>query len=286
MAEISLARDFPLSSEADWQALVKEALKGAPLSSLGTTSYDGIAIEPLYARAKDGNVIPGREPGEAWAVMQRVDLPDAETANAQILDDLNNAARGIVLVFEGAVGDYGYALPATEAAIEAILKGVHLDWGVPIELDFGPPSRQAATARRELREGERACARLGQYPLRLRSVRRHGHAGRGAQALERARAGGDRPHLQSCVARFHWSLLRRRRETGPRGRRIGSAGACLRACQCRHLSPRARGSRHVPRGCAPLDLLPSCRRPGSVPDHRQVSGDPETLGARRRGVRA
>ena len=144
MAEISLARDFPLSSEADWQALVKEALKGAPLSSLGTTSYDGIGIEPLYARPKDGNVISGREPGEAWAVMQRVDLPDAETANTQILDDLNNAARGIVLVFEGAVGDYGYALPATEAAIEAVLKGVHLDWGVPIELDFGPPSRQAA----------------------------------------------------------------------------------------------------------------------------------------------
>ncbi|MGB3035846.1 MAG: methylmalonyl-CoA mutase family protein, partial [Methyloceanibacter sp.] len=144
MAEISLARDFPLSSEADWQALVKEALKGAPLSSLGTTSYDGIGIEPLYARPKDGNVISGREPGEAWAVMQRVDLPDAETANTQILDDLNNAARGIVLVFEGAVGDYGYALPATEAAIEAVLKGVHLDWGVPIELDSGPPSRQAA----------------------------------------------------------------------------------------------------------------------------------------------
>ena len=63
--------------------------------------------------------------------MQRVDLPDAETANTQILDDLNNAARGIVLVFEGAVSDYGYALPATEAAIEAVLKGVHLDWGVP-----------------------------------------------------------------------------------------------------------------------------------------------------------
>src|SRR6476620_11723537 len=144
MAEISLSRDFPLSSEADWQALVKEALKGAPLSSLGTTSYDGIGIEPLYARPKDGNVISGREPGEAWAVMQRVDLPDAETANTQILDDLNNAARGIVLVFEGAVGDYGYALPATEAAIEAVLKGVHLDAGITLELDFGPPSRQAA----------------------------------------------------------------------------------------------------------------------------------------------
>ena len=144
MAELSLARDFPPAQEADWQALVKEALKGAPVSSLRSVSYDGIVIEPLYARAKDATVIPGREAGEAWGVMQRIDLPDADAANAQILDDLNHAASGAVLVFEGAVGDYGYALPATEAAIDAALKGVHLDWGVPIELDFGPPSRQAA----------------------------------------------------------------------------------------------------------------------------------------------
>ena len=144
MAELSLARDFPPAREADWQTLVQEALKGAPLSSLRSVSYDGIVIEPLYARAKDATVILGREAGEAWGVMQRIDLPDADAANAQFLDDLNHAASGAVLVFEGAVGDYGYALPATEAAIETALKGVHLDWGVPIELDFGPPSRQAA----------------------------------------------------------------------------------------------------------------------------------------------
>ena len=144
MAELSLARDFPPAQEADWKALVKEALKGEPVSSLRSVSYDGIVIEPLYARAKDATVIPSREAGEAWGVMQRLDLPDADAANAQILDDLNHAASGAVLVFEGAVGDYGYALPATEAAIDAALKGVHLDWGVPIELDFGPPSRQAA----------------------------------------------------------------------------------------------------------------------------------------------
>ena len=76
MAELSLARDFQAAEEADWQALVKEALKGAPLSSLRSTSYDGIAIEPLYARAQGASVIPGREPGEAWGVMQRIDLPD------------------------------------------------------------------------------------------------------------------------------------------------------------------------------------------------------------------
>ena len=144
MAELSLARDFPPAEEADWQALVKEALKGAPLSSLRSTSYDGIAIEPLYARAQGASVIPGREPGEAWGVMQRIDLPDPEAANAQIMDDLYNAASGVTLVFDGAVGDYGYALGATEQAIEKALKGVHLDAGITLELDFGPPSRQAA----------------------------------------------------------------------------------------------------------------------------------------------
>ena len=144
MAELSLARDFPPAQEADWQALVKEALKGAPLTSLRSTTYDGIVIEPLYARAQDGAVIAGREPGSAWSVMQRIDLPDADDTNTQIFDDLNNAASGAVLVFSGAVGDYGYALPATEQSIERALKGVHLNAGITLELDFGPPSRQAA----------------------------------------------------------------------------------------------------------------------------------------------
>jgi tripartite-type tricarboxylate transporter receptor subunit TctC len=91
MAEFPLARDFPQAELADWQALVAEALKGAPLTSLRSTTYDGIVIEPLYARAKDANVIPGRVPGEPWAVMQRIDLPDPAAANTQVLDDLNNA---------------------------------------------------------------------------------------------------------------------------------------------------------------------------------------------------
>ncbi len=144
MAEFPLARDFPEGKLADWQALVAEALKGAPFASLRSETYDGIAVEPLYARAKDANVIPGRVPGEPWAVMQRIDFPDPVAANTQILDDLNNAASGVQLVFEGAVGDYGYALPATKQAIEQALADVRLDWGVPVELDFGPPSVQAA----------------------------------------------------------------------------------------------------------------------------------------------
>jgi methylmalonyl-CoA mutase len=132
------------SREADWQALVAEALKGAGFDTLRSRIYDGLVIEPLYARATVANVIPGRAPGTPWQVMQRIDLPDPKAANAQALDELHNGASGLTLVFPGAISDYGYALPPTEAAIAQTLEGVHLDAGITLELEFGPPSRQAA----------------------------------------------------------------------------------------------------------------------------------------------
>jgi methylmalonyl-CoA mutase len=144
MAELSLARGFPPADEAAWQALVKNALKGAPFSALRSETYDGIAVEPLYLRAQEARPIAGRAPGHPWNIMQRIDHPDAKVANAQILDDLNNGANGIVLVFEGAVGDHGYALPATGSAISAALDDVYLDAGIAIDLDFGFQSKEAA----------------------------------------------------------------------------------------------------------------------------------------------
>lgn len=144
MVELTLARNFPPADEAAWKALVEEALKGAPFVSLRTESYDGIAIEPLYARAQGTQRVAGRAADRPWSVMQRIDLPDAKAANAQALDDLSNGANGLNLVFEGAVGDYGYALPATEAAISEALDNVYLDAGIAAEFDFGPPSRQVA----------------------------------------------------------------------------------------------------------------------------------------------
>lgn len=145
MAEQNLAGAFPAADEAAWKALVDEALKGARFASLQSRSYDSIVIEPLYARAKDASPIAtGHASGEPWSVMQRVDLPDPAAANKQILDDLNNGANGLALVFEGDVGDYGYALPATEAAVKQLLDGIHLEAGIAVELAFGPPSRQVA----------------------------------------------------------------------------------------------------------------------------------------------
>jgi methylmalonyl-CoA mutase len=142
MVELSLARNFPPADEAAWKALVAEALKGAPFALLQSKSYDGIAIEPLYPRSQGAERIAGRAAAAPWSVMQRIDLPGAKAANVQALDDLSNGANALNLVFEGAVGDYGYTLPATEEAITATLDGVHLDAGIGVELDFGPPSRQ------------------------------------------------------------------------------------------------------------------------------------------------
>ncbi len=144
MVELTLARNFPPADEAAWKALVEEALKGVPFASLRSKSYDGIAIEPLYPRAQGASRIEGRAAGAPWAVMQRIDLPDAKAANAQALDDLSNGANALTLVFEGAVGDYGYALPATGAAISAALDNVYLDAGIAVDLDLGRPSKDAA----------------------------------------------------------------------------------------------------------------------------------------------
>jgi methylmalonyl-CoA mutase len=75
--------------------------------------------------------------------VQRIDLPDPEAANKQILEDLNNGASALSLVFEGALGDYGYALPATGAAISAALADVFLDAGIALDLDLGVDSQDA-----------------------------------------------------------------------------------------------------------------------------------------------
>src|SRR5262245_1773866 len=144
MAEISLAKGFAPAGDAAWRALVEEALKGTPFAALKAKSYDGITIEPLYGRAREARPIPGAGRGLPWSVMQRIDHPDAKAANSQILDDLNNGANGIALVFEGAVGDHGYALAANGTAISAALDDVYLDAGIALDLDLGLQSKDAA----------------------------------------------------------------------------------------------------------------------------------------------
>jgi methylmalonyl-CoA mutase len=76
-------------------------------------------------------------------VLQRVDHPDPATANAQALQDLENGATSLSLVFAGSAGAHGYGLPPSPDGIARALDGIHLDGGISLELDLGPQAKDA-----------------------------------------------------------------------------------------------------------------------------------------------
>ncbi|MGZ5871854.1 MAG: methylmalonyl-CoA mutase family protein [Bradyrhizobium sp.] len=142
--DLPLAADFAPATYDDWRKLVDGVLKGAPFEKLVSKTSDGLRIEPIYRRAHDAPPIAGRPAAAPWQIMQRIDHPDAATANAQAVHDLENGATGLTLVFAGGNGAYGFGLDPTAQAIEKILDGVFMDAGIGIELQVGPQSRMAA----------------------------------------------------------------------------------------------------------------------------------------------
>ena len=144
-SDMPYASAFPPVEEARWRELATAALKGAPFEKLVAKTYDGAAIQPLYAPAAAAPQ-PGRAQAGAWSILARVDAADPKTANELALTDLENGAGGLQLAFAGAAGAYGFGLPATEAAIEAALAGVFLDAGAPVEIDAPGHGRDVAEA--------------------------------------------------------------------------------------------------------------------------------------------
>src|SRR5215468_7716776 len=112
--DVPFAAEFPPTTRAEWHKLVDAALKGATFDKrLVSHTYDGLRVEPLCGRATGARPVAGRLPGTAWALMQRVDHPDPGAANAQALQDLENGARGLTLVYAGSVSANGYGLDAS-----------------------------------------------------------------------------------------------------------------------------------------------------------------------------
>ncbi|QPF89586.1 methylmalonyl-CoA mutase subunit beta [Bradyrhizobium commune] len=142
--DLPLAADFPKATDADWRKLVDGVLKGAPFEKLTGKTYDGVRIEPLYPRAKSAAPVVGRPAAAPWQIMQRIDHPDAAAANAQALVDLENGATGLSLIFAGGNGAHGFGLEPSADAVAKVLKDIHLDAGIGIELQVGPQSRMAA----------------------------------------------------------------------------------------------------------------------------------------------
>ncbi len=140
---LTLAGEFPPSTDAAWRKLVEAALKGASFDKrLVSQTYDGLRVEPLYPRAAGAVPVAGRKPGAAWTVMQRIDHPDPKMANKQALEDLENGATGLTLVFAGSLNANGYGLPATPEALARALDGVALD-AITFDFNLSPATRNA-----------------------------------------------------------------------------------------------------------------------------------------------
>jgi len=138
---LSLAGDFAPATEADWRKLVDAVLKGASFTRLESKTYDGLTIEPLYARDPSAHALGGRAPSRAWTILQRVDHPDPAAANAQALADLENGASGLVLIFAESISANGFGLEPSAAALERVLDGIDLAAGSAIDLNLSPSSR-------------------------------------------------------------------------------------------------------------------------------------------------
>jgi methylmalonyl-CoA mutase len=139
-----LGGDSPTATRDEWRKLVDAVLKGVPFERLTSQTRDGLTIEPLYARARDAHAIGGRPGGTAWSVMQRVDHPDPAAANAQALEDLNNGATGLVLVFASSVSANGFGLEGSPSALERVLDRIELHDNLVVDLNLSPPTRGAA----------------------------------------------------------------------------------------------------------------------------------------------
>jgi methylmalonyl-CoA mutase len=151
MADLGFASEFPQPTREQWLKLVDGVLKGAPFERrLVGSTYDGLKIQPLYAKAE--GVAPLSRSGTGpWHVLARVDDPDPRRANAQALADLENGATGLHVVFAGAVGACGFgAADGAAQTVATLFDGVVLEAGIRIELDLSIGCKDAATALADL----------------------------------------------------------------------------------------------------------------------------------------
>lgn len=133
---------FPELGMERWRALAEKALGDARFEdALTSRTDDGIRIDPLALRIHDARASAMRaDPLKPWVVTQRIDDPDPSRANRQALDDVEQGASGLALVFEGAPNAFGYGLPAKPEALAVALHNVPLN-RTYLRIDAHPASR-------------------------------------------------------------------------------------------------------------------------------------------------
>lgn len=134
---------FPPVDRAAWEALATKALGGKPLrEALTSRTDDLIEVEPLAARL-DATPLASARTDATWTIVQRVDDTDPTRAHAQVVDDINQGATGLALVFEGAPNAFGYGLPVSTKTLDTVLGDV-APGRVHLRIDAHPHSRTTA----------------------------------------------------------------------------------------------------------------------------------------------
>jgi methylmalonyl-CoA mutase len=143
--ELALASSFPPATADQWHAAVAKALDGGDAGRLVTTTYDGLAVLPLYTPDEvdvsgDPVGLPGLDPFVrgahgpdrllyGWDVRQSHQLagrPPAEVGR-EILTDLERGVTSVVI---------GIDASTTADDLRVALDGVYLDLA-PVLLDPG-----------------------------------------------------------------------------------------------------------------------------------------------------
>ncbi len=148
---LPLSQGFDGHDEAAWRAAIDRVLKGGDFAKrLVSKTADGIALQPLYMQAADKLPVTAVHAGRPWHLAQRVDHPDPEAANTLALEDLENGADTLVLVFASSYTARGFGVKADSADdLARILKGVALDM-IALRIEVGDTGQQYANSLADL----------------------------------------------------------------------------------------------------------------------------------------
>lgn len=133
---------FPESSCAAWRREAEASLKGADFeTALRSRTADNLSIEPLYERARNRVPLPRPNAATPWTLVQRMDHIDAQAANRQALDDLENGATGLAMVFADSHTARRYGLEAAPDTFDRALQDIDLA-AIRLRLEPGPRGKK------------------------------------------------------------------------------------------------------------------------------------------------
>ncbi len=138
MDDFAPGKEFPPATGEAWLERARASLRGRDIDSLTRITPEGLRIPPVLSESEPLSLPARPAPlvrGRGWAVMQRLDLPDAQAARMQAREDLKGGADGLVAVLQDAPLAGGFGL--MPEGLSAILEEAEPDV-VPLRLDCGP----------------------------------------------------------------------------------------------------------------------------------------------------